>query len=85
MTSVSLLLCALVALRLRVNLKKQSQFVPNEIGAKPYVTAYYDNMPVNGAEENKANRTCPEHVERSQFIFQRGERQDDGVKENSYK
>jgi hypothetical protein len=59
----------------KINLKKQSQFVPDEIDAKPYMEGSYDKTPANGDEENKANRTCPfskfragsEHVERSQF------------------
>jgi hypothetical protein len=57
------------------DLKKQSQFVPDEINSKSYATGDYDNLTADGAEENKANRTCPfskfragsEHVERSQF------------------
>ena len=48
-------------------LKKQSQFMPGEIDAKPFTTGDYDKMPSAGDEENKANLTRPEHVERSQF------------------
>jgi hypothetical protein len=59
----------------KYDLKKQSQFMPDELDAKPYVTGDYDKTPAAGDEENKANRTCPfskfragsEHVERSQF------------------
>jgi hypothetical protein len=49
------------------DLKKQSQFVPGEVDAKSFVTGDYDKTPAAGDEENKANRTCPEHVERSQI------------------
>ncbi|MGB2862843.1 MAG: hypothetical protein WBC05_05915 [Sedimentisphaerales bacterium] len=47
-------------------MKKQSQFVSARIGAKSYVKGEYDNKPAGGAEENKANQACPEHVEWSQ-------------------
>jgi hypothetical protein len=49
------------------DLKKQSQFVPGENDAKPYMTGDYDKNDTGGAEENKANQACPEHVEWSQF------------------
>ena len=39
------------------DLKKQSQFMPDEIDAKSFVTGDYDNMPPDGDEENKANRS----------------------------
>jgi len=39
----------------KCDLKKQTQFVPGEIDAKPFVEGDYDNLPVNGDEENKAN------------------------------
>jgi hypothetical protein len=51
----------------KCDLEKQTQFMPDEIGAKPFLKGDYDNMPVNGGEENKANRTRPEPVERSRF------------------
>jgi hypothetical protein len=37
------------------DLKKQSQFVPAEMGAKSFVEGYYGNKPACGVEENKAN------------------------------
>jgi len=49
------------------DLKKQSQFAAAHLAAKPCMQGDYDKMPAGGAEENKANQTCPEHVERSQF------------------
>jgi len=48
------------------DLKKQSQFVPGRNGATSDVKEDYDNNPLCGAQENKANRTCTEHVEWSQ-------------------
>ena len=49
------------------DLKKQSQFMPGEVDAKSFVKEDYDKTPAAGDEENKANRTCPEPVEWSQF------------------
>jgi len=39
------------------DLKKQSQFVPDENGANPFVKEDYDKTPAAGDEENKANRS----------------------------
>jgi hypothetical protein len=38
-------------------LKKQSQFVPGQIGAKFYLKGDYDKNPPFGAQENKAKQT----------------------------
>jgi hypothetical protein len=40
-----------------VNLKKQSQFAPAQNSAKSYVKGDYENKPVPGAKENKANQS----------------------------
>ena len=53
--------------RKNTDLKKQSQFAVIQVGAKSYLKREYDKNPAGEVEENKANRTCPEHVERSQF------------------
>ncbi|HUT47677.1 MAG TPA: hypothetical protein VMX36_15450, partial [Sedimentisphaerales bacterium] len=39
------------------DLKKQTQFAPDEIGAKSYVKGDYENKPACGVEENKANQS----------------------------
>jgi len=39
------------------DLKKQSQYVPGQNGTTSYSKGDYDNMPVHGTEENKANQT----------------------------
>ena len=39
------------------DLKKQSQFMPDEIDTKPFVKEDYDKMSAAGDEENKANRS----------------------------
>jgi hypothetical protein len=52
---------------LLTDLKKQSQFVPGQMGVTPFVKgAYDDNMPA-GDDENKAEQACPEPVERGQL------------------
>jgi hypothetical protein len=38
-------------------LKKQTQFAPERFGAKSYMKRDYDNVPVCGIEENKANQS----------------------------
>jgi hypothetical protein len=43
------------------DLKKQSQFVPGQTGAKSFVKGDYDNTSAHRAEENKANQ--------SQFLY----------------
>ena len=50
----------------KVDLKKQTQFVPGSMGATPYMKGDYDNMPACGIEENKAN-SKPNKAELSQF------------------
>ena len=50
----------------KVDLKKQSQSVPAQAGAKSYVKGYYDNNPVQGIEENKPN-SKPNKSKQSQF------------------
>jgi hypothetical protein len=44
-------------------LKKQSQFMPGQMGVTPFVKGGCDNNIRAGEDENKANRT----VERNQF------------------
>ena len=39
------------------NLKKQSQFLPGQIGVTSFVKGDYGNKPACGAEENKANQS----------------------------
>ncbi|HUT45160.1 MAG TPA: hypothetical protein VMX36_02700, partial [Sedimentisphaerales bacterium] len=39
------------------DLKKQTQFVPAQVGAKSFVKGDYDNKPARGAEENKAKQS----------------------------
>ncbi|HUT46912.1 MAG TPA: hypothetical protein VMX36_11550, partial [Sedimentisphaerales bacterium] len=39
------------------DLKKQTQFAPDEIGAKSFVKGDYVNKPACGAEENKAKQS----------------------------
>jgi hypothetical protein len=41
----------------KVDLKKQSQFVPGLIGAKSFLKGDYDNNPAHGAIENKPKRS----------------------------
>jgi hypothetical protein len=53
--------------RKKVELKKQSQFAILQVGAKSYLKRDYGNNTAGGDEENKANQTCPEHVEWRQF------------------
>jgi len=57
MTSISLLLCALVALWLWYNLKKQSQFVDAEISASTVITKYYGHIVLFSGHENKAKQS----------------------------
>jgi len=45
------------SLCLCVDLKKQTQFAPELMGATSFVKGYYDNKPANGAEENKPNQS----------------------------
>ena len=42
------------------DLKKQSQFTPDVMGAKPFMKGGYGNIPAGGNAGNKANRGCPE-------------------------
>jgi hypothetical protein len=42
------------------DLKKQSQFAPDMIGATPFMKGDYDNMPACGDDENKANLSLRE-------------------------
>jgi hypothetical protein len=48
------------------SLKKQGQFVPNLMGVTLFIKGAYDNNPLSGVNENKADQTCPESAERSQ-------------------
>jgi hypothetical protein len=48
------------------DLKKQSQSIPGQNGATSYSEGDYDKIPLRGAQENKANKACPEHAERRQ-------------------
>ena len=48
-------------------LKKQSQFVPGQNGATSYLKGDYDNKPACEADENKANKACPERSRMGQF------------------
>jgi hypothetical protein len=41
----------------KVDLGKQCQFVPAQLGAKSFVKGDYDEMTVGGIEENKANQS----------------------------
>ncbi|MGB2865650.1 MAG: hypothetical protein WBC05_20130 [Sedimentisphaerales bacterium] len=41
----------------KVDLKKQSQFVPAQVGAKSFMKGDYDKKPAGGVEKNKANQT----------------------------
>jgi hypothetical protein len=50
----------------KVDLKKQSQFVPGQNGATSCVKGDYDDKLAGGDDENKAKRACPEPVERGQ-------------------
>jgi hypothetical protein len=50
----------------QVDLKKQTQSVPAQISVKSFVEGYYDNNPVCGVDENKANQSqfpAPEPTE----------------------
>ncbi len=38
-------------------MKKQSQFAEVQFGAKSFMKGDYENKPVGGAEENKANQS----------------------------
>ena len=55
MTYASLLFCALVALWLRSDLKKQSQFVKGQNDAKSVQAKVYGNLDGWMRRENKAN------------------------------
>ena len=46
----------------KVDLKKQSQYAPELIGATSFVKGDYGNTPAHGAEENKANQSQLEPV-----------------------
>ena len=52
-------------------LKKQTQSVPSKNGAKPYLKGDYDNIPLCGAQENKANQSqynrSPQGVPKTAF------------------
>ncbi|HUT46889.1 MAG TPA: hypothetical protein VMX36_11435, partial [Sedimentisphaerales bacterium] len=39
------------------DLKKQTQFAPDEIGAKSFLKGDYENKPAGGVEENKAKQS----------------------------
>ena len=43
------------AVGLKTDLKKQSQFVPDMMGATPFSTNAYGDMSMFGADQNKAN------------------------------
>jgi hypothetical protein len=45
------------------DLKKQSQFVPAQMGVKSFMKGNYDNKPAGGAEKNKAKQI--------QFLYRR--------------
>ncbi|MGB2864109.1 MAG: hypothetical protein WBC05_12340, partial [Sedimentisphaerales bacterium] len=50
----------------KVDLKKQSQYAPAEVGATSYLKGDYENISAGGAEENKANQSqfpAPEPTE----------------------
>jgi len=47
----------LIRLMLFCDLKKQSQFVPGLMGATSYAKGDYDEIPLCGAQENKAKQT----------------------------
>jgi hypothetical protein len=55
---------------LKANLKKQSQFVPNDIYARAFLKRVYGNMPASRAEKNKAkqSQTKPISVPATGFI-----------------
>jgi hypothetical protein len=50
----------------KLNLKKQSQFPVDDIDIKAFLKIAYGDNEADEAEENKAKRTCPEPVERSE-------------------
>ena len=50
------------------DLKKQSQFAPELMGATSFVKGDYDKIPAGGEEENKANQSqspAPEQTKRA--------------------
>ena len=49
------------------DLKKQTQFSVTHISVNPLKKGKYDNNSLAGGEKNKANQTCPDHLERSQI------------------
>jgi hypothetical protein len=49
------------------DLKKQSQFAMNDIGASLYAQDGYGDNPDGGIKENKANQACPEQRRTDQF------------------
>jgi hypothetical protein len=42
----------------KANLKKQSQFLPGQIGVSSYLKGNYGNITPRGARKNKANQAC---------------------------
>jgi len=71
MTSVYLLLCALVALWLRANLKKRSQFANVQNNVKSVITMVYGNLTIGRSEKTKPIQSqfkeCPERSRMGQL------------------